>query len=166
MRRFDFNTQTLHPVGCYKRNLFSTQASEHHQMRVMLLAVLTALICPSLGQETSPASPQSLSIESLQRELSSVQKVAVDAFWARVSIRCCSIVESDPTDPNYSLVTFVWKGGPGTKNVVVISPLALVDFDDAIMQRLGDTEIWFRTSHALRCSNDVSLCRQRYPCPV
>jgi hypothetical protein len=123
-------------------------------MRLMVLAVLLALICPSRGRETSSASPQSPSIESLQRQLSSSQKVAVDEFWAPISIRCCPLVEADSTDPNYSLVTFVWKGAPGTKNVVVISPLALVDFGNAIMQRVGDTEIRFRT---YRMRNDTRM---------
>lgn len=89
---------------------------------VLALPVLFLLLplCPCVGQEAG--TPRSPSIDLLQRKVSSGQKMAVDEFWARLSIQHSPIVEADPTDSSFSLVTFVWKGAHDTNNVVVISP--------------------------------------------
>ena len=57
-------------------------------------------------------------------------------------------------DPGYSLVTFVWHGSSDTRNVVVISPLALVNFDDAVMETVAETNVWFKT---YRMRNDARM---------
>ena len=119
---------------------------------LVLPVLLLLLICPSLGQEI--AVPRSPAIDQLQHRISSGQKTAVDEFWSRVNIQHAPIVETDPTASGFSLVTFVWKGARDTNNVVVICPLTLVDFDGAIMQRVGDTDVWFKT---YRMRNDARM---------
>lgn len=57
-------------------------------------------------------------------------------------------------DPSYSFVTFVWRGSSDTRNVVVISPMALVNFDDAVMERMAETNVWFKT---YRMRNDARM---------
>jgi enterochelin esterase-like enzyme len=48
----------------------------------------------------------------------------------------------------------VWRGDRETRNVVVISSLALVDFDDAVMRRIPETDVWFKT---YRMRNDARM---------
>jgi enterochelin esterase-like enzyme len=134
------------------RPLFSSRPPQRYPIVLALPVFFLLLICPCVGQEISV--PRSPAIDLLQHRVSSGQKTAVDEFWARLSIQHSPIVEADPTDSNLSLVTFVWKGARDTNNVVVISPLTLVDFDGAIMQRVGDTDVWFKT---YRMRNDASM---------
>jgi enterochelin esterase-like enzyme len=129
-----------------------SRATERYR-RVLALPILFLLLIPlSVGQET--AVPRSPAIDRLQHRISSGQKTAVDEFWMRLSIQHAPIIETDPTASNFSLVTFVWRGARDTNNVVVISPLTLVDFDEAIMQRLGNTDVWFQT---YRMRNDARM---------
>ena len=66
-------------------------------------------------------------------------------FWSRIASQHSPMVEPDFSDPKYSLVTFVWRGDRETKNVVVVTPLALIDFEGAIMRNVPGTDVWFKT---------------------
>jgi hypothetical protein len=116
-----------------------SRVTERYPTLLALSALLLLLICPSAGQ--GKVVPRSPTIDLLQHRVSSGQKAAIDEFWTRLSIQHSPIVEADPTDSNFSLVTFVWKSARDTSNVVVISPLTLVDFDGAIMQKVGHTNV-------------------------
>lgn len=113
----------------------------------MRLALTAFLLLANLGliQTSSLPNTQSPAIHSLERQVSSGHTSVVGEFWSRIANQHSPMVEADPTDPNYSLVTFVWRGGSDTRNVVVVSPLALVNFDDAVMEKVAETNVWFKT---------------------
>jgi enterochelin esterase family protein len=123
-------------------------------MRWHSLVVLLLLVRVGWGQQAPPESPQSPAIRLLEQQTSSSDRSAVSGFWARLADEHSPVVERDPADSEYSLVTFVWRGDSTTKNVVVISPLALVNFENALMQRLGETDVWFKT---YRMRNDARM---------
>ena len=122
----------------------------------MTLALPVFLLLANLGltQTASPPNTLSPAIQSLERQVASGQTAAVDEFWSRIANQHSPIVEVDPMDPTYSFVTFVWRGTSDTRNVVVISPMALVNFDDAVMERMAETNVWFKT---YRMRNDARM---------
>ena len=120
----------------------------------LALPVFLLLANLSLTQTSSPPNTQSPAIHSLEQQVASGQTAAVDEFWSRIANQHSPIVEVDPMDPSYSFVTFVWRGSSDTRNVVVISPMALVNFDDAVMERVAETNVWFKT---YRMRNDARM---------
>jgi transposase len=104
------------------------------RLRHMIFALPFLLLLANLGlrQTASLPNTQSPAIFSLEQQVSSGHTTVVDEFWSQFAKQHSPMVESDPTDPNYSFVTFVWRGSSDTRNVVVISPLALVNFDEAL----------------------------------
>jgi hypothetical protein len=131
--------------------------SDHHSSKeCMTLALPVLLLLANLGltQTSSPPNTQSPAIHSLEQQVASGQTAAVDEFWSRIANQHSPIVEVDPVDPSYSFVTFVWRGSSDTRNVVVISPMALVNFEDAVMERVAETNVWFKT---YRMRNDARM---------
>jgi len=120
--------------------------------RLLVLALLLARFVTA--QTTSSAPSASTVIRELEKEVSSGKSTAVDNFWSSSSTQHSPIIEADPADANYSFVTFVWQGDTATKNVVVISPLALISLEDARMQQLDGTDVWYKT---YRMRNDARM---------
>lgn len=119
-------------------------------LRTVMLGVL--LIIPAWSQTTP--SVESPTVQGLRTRLSDGDTRTVDEFWSSLKNRQLPLVEPDPADSDGSLVTFVWRGDSGTKNVVVITPLALIDFDGAVMQAVPGTNVWFKT---YRMRNDARM---------
>jgi enterochelin esterase family protein len=71
--------------------------------------------------------------------------VATEDTWRRLSSLGLPIVEPIPGDSAHRLVTFVWKGDSATRNVVLITPLTLVDFRDGVMTRARETDLWYKS---------------------
>ena len=68
------------------------------------------------------------------------------------------LVEPLHGDSNHKLVTFVWHGDPATRNVVVVTPLTLIDFGGSVMTRLNGTDLWYRSfSLPARTTRDSSI---------
>lgn len=124
-----------------------------HSVTFLLLVTLgVLLILPARSQTIS--SVESPTIHALKTRLSDGDTRAVDEFWSSLKNRHTPLIEPDPADPNGSLVTFVWRGDSGTENVVVITPLALIDFNAAVMQAVPGTNVWFKT---YRMRNDARM---------
>lgn len=89
-----------------------------------------------------PGSPR---IEQLRRELADGPRVGVLArFWAEVALVGTPFVE--PYDDADRLVTFVWKEERPVETVAVIGGPALWwEIPDNQLERLPDTDVWFRT---------------------
>jgi enterochelin esterase-like enzyme len=140
------------PVTLLPGYKFDHRSSKDH----MRLGLPVFLLLANLGLTQTSSSPntQSPAIHSLEQQVSSGQLTVIDEFWSRIANLHSPIVEADPADPTFSFVTFVWRGSNDTNNVVLISPLALVNFDDAVMGRLADTNVWFRT---YRMRNDARM---------
>jgi enterochelin esterase-like enzyme len=84
--------------------------------------------------------PSSRLIDSLARPDTNSEYV-----WQALRSRALPLVERIRGDSGHAVVTFVWHGDSTTRNVVVVSPLTLVDFAGSIMTRLGRTDIWYRS---------------------
>jgi enterochelin esterase-like enzyme len=107
----------------------------------------------------SPASPR---LAALQDALAAGDRAALERFWAEVDERGTPLVdpapggpdESDPPEPlavpgaapyGHVLVTFLWRGGAATENVVVVGPFGHREPADGRMARLPGTDVWYRT---------------------
>lgn len=99
------------------------------------------------GQELTPsawrerdASPR---IERLRKTLASGD-TNTDRFWSEIKVGGTPIVE--PLGAKHALVTFLWRGTPETRNVVVyLSDFGGVRPQDHMMRRLENSDVWFLT---------------------
>ncbi len=96
--------------------------------------------CSTIVRAQAPGTPDRL-IDSLARQS---DLTTVDA-WRALTARGLPHAESLPTSPAQMMVTFAWRGDSGTRNVVLVTPLTLVDFASGIMRRLGRTDVWYTT---------------------
>ena len=89
------------------------------------------------------ASPR---INALKAAVETREPGSVDSFWKEVEKQGAPIIEPLPGDDKNLLVTFLWKGTPDTHNVFVARlPYAGGAPDDYFMDRLGDTNVWYKT---------------------
>jgi enterochelin esterase-like enzyme len=109
-------------------------------------------VIPALSQEPKPT--ESPTIQTLIQKVASKDLNAAEGFWGRVQVSSSPFVESMPSKQDYSLVTFLWHGDKNTHNVVVISPLALVNFAGAEMKQIPETDVWY-LSYVMR--NDAQM---------
>jgi len=72
------------------------------------------------------------------------------AFWQRVAQSGTPVVEPIDKDDRYTLVTFLWRGGPSTRNVVVLGSFAKPPFADYVMKRIESTDVWYLTTRLPR----------------
>src|SRR6185503_6303989 len=82
-------------------------------------------------------------IEALRQQLAG-GKATTDAFWKERAAAGTPIVEPDK-EPQRVLVTFVWRGTPSTRNVVVLGSFGARTFTDGAMTRLGESDVWYVT---------------------
>jgi enterochelin esterase family protein len=110
-------------------------------------AVVMLSLAQIAGQELIPSAwrerDRSPRIERLRADLGR-GVMSTDAFWAEIKASGTPLVE--PLGPKHSLVTFLWRGTPETRNVVVY----LADFvgvrpQDYMMRRLQSSDVWFLT---------------------
>jgi enterochelin esterase-like enzyme len=96
-------------------------------------------LTPSAWRERDP-SPR---IERLRKSLASGD-ANTDAFWAEIKASGTPLIE--PLGEKHSLVTFLWRGTPDTRNVVVfLSDFGGVRPQDHMMRSLGNSDVWFLT---------------------
>ena len=71
---------------------------------------------------------------------------SVTAFRREVRKTGAPLIEPIPGDEENMAVTFLWRGMPGTRNVMVLwIPYAGVAPDEYLMARLGRTDVWYKT---------------------
>jgi enterochelin esterase-like enzyme len=97
-------------------------------------------------------------LRALRQRLRAGDRAAIDAFWQEARQHGAPLVEPIPGDPDHGLVTFLYRGDAGVRNVVVI----LSDGDvlpylprENRLTRLLDTDIWYK-SYVLPA--DLHLC--------
>jgi enterochelin esterase-like enzyme len=105
--------------------------------RALCAAAVTLLSGRLLLAQAS--APHSTLIDSLAQH--SVSSAQLDEMLRR---RRMPLVEP-AGDSNHKLVTFVWHGDSATRNVVVVTPLTLIDFSGGIMTRVTGTDLWYRS---------------------
>jgi enterochelin esterase-like enzyme len=108
-----------------------------------LIFIASGMRCATSGSAQEPV--ESPTIRSLSEKAAAKDSHAVEAFWSRVQGSGPPLVEPIPEKPNYSLVTFLWRADNATHNVVVVSPLALMNFPVAEMKQIPETDVWYLT---------------------
>lgn len=104
------------------------------------VALALSVIASHAARAQSPPSTSSL-IDSLRGRVGLTTQDA----WTVLGRRGLPLVEPTANDSEHCVVTFVWRGDSTTRNVVLVTPLTLVDFTSSIMMRLGQTDLWYRS---------------------
>ncbi len=110
-------------------------------------AITLLLVAHLAGQELLPSAwrdrDRSPRIERLRAQFAS-GVTNTDAFWAEIKASGTPIVES--VGEKHSLVTFLWRGSSGTRNVLVyLSDFTGARPQDYLMRRLETSDVWFLT---------------------
>ena len=85
-------------------------------------------------------------VTALEQELTSGAVRDTTAFWSRVAAGGTPVVEPLPDRKDSVDVTFLWRGTPNTRNVVVVGSMAIPPgFRYNVMSRLRDTDVWYLT---------------------
>ena len=93
-----------------------------------------------IGEPTSPR------IAALERELKNGNAAALEAFWQQTQAEGTPLIEPTEDDEEHSLVTFVWQGDRATRQVFATGPVWWTDdLADVQLQRLGETNLFYRT---------------------
>ena len=102
-------------------------------------------------------------IEALRQQLASGAP-STEAFWVQVAREGTPIVEPSQPDDDHQLVTFLWRGTPETKNVLVVwSPFTGVRPQDYLMTRLEDSDVWYLVARVLRGARFLYLLSPNDP---
>jgi enterochelin esterase family protein len=85
-------------------------------------------------------------IAALRKEVEAGNRDAVAAFWRAIDKEGAPIFERPDGNDHDGLVTFLWRGSPATRNVLILwGPYAFARPADYAMVHLGGTDIWYRT---------------------
>jgi enterochelin esterase-like enzyme len=96
-----------------------------------------------LAFESERRSPRLL---RMRQQLGEGKDGALAALWGEIGRSGAPLIEPATDDENSFLVTFLWRGSPGTRNVLVLwAPLCFHRPDDFLMSHLANTDLWFRT---------------------
>jgi len=88
------------------------------------------------------APPESPRLAALSRELREAGRDALGRFWGEVKGKL-PLVEPAPGGGDARLVTFLWRGGEGTRRVDLVGGMPLGRPKQ--LSRLGDTDLWYWT---------------------
>ncbi|MFI5307149.1 MAG: enterochelin esterase domain-containing protein, partial [Polyangiales bacterium] len=98
-------------------------------------------------------------IESLTLRRVATGETGLHDLWEQIARNGAPLVEALPDDPDHVLVTFLLRGTCATRNAVVVGGPAGFDTPQNGMQRLGATDLWFRSyrvARGVRCLYDLS----------
>jgi enterochelin esterase-like enzyme len=86
-----------------------------------------------------------------QKDIMDEKTGAIQEFWKTIEKSGAPIIEPMAGSKDSFLVTFVWKGAPDTKNVLVDWPrLANAFPDQFLMSHIDGTDVWFKTMKVRR----------------
>ncbi len=85
----------------------------------------------------------------LRADAATIGAGAVEAFWRELENSGAPIVEPIPSDAEHSLVTFVWRGSPQARNVVITDGVSVgvggAEPLNSRMTRIDGTDVWYRS---------------------
>jgi len=102
----------------------------------------------TLAARLAPPKPvvESKRIPALRAAVVRGDRESVNAFWEEVRKSGAPLIEPIAGDRENMAVTFLWRGKPDTHNVMVLwLPYAGVVPDEYLMERLGETDVWYKT---------------------
>jgi len=95
---------------------------------------------PAKEKFTSPR------ISSLRKDVESGKGESATAFWRDIEKQGTPLIEPMKDNDKDNLVTFLWRGSPETRNVFIMwFPFAAAKPDDYQMERIENTDVWYRT---------------------
>ncbi|HZD47360.1 MAG TPA: enterochelin esterase, partial [Silvibacterium sp.] len=84
-------------------------------------------------------------IEALRKQIEAGNK-STEEFWRQLEQKHAPLVESTEDDKQHQFVTFLWRGTPNTRNVLVLFyPFAANQTQDYEMRQLADSNVWYLT---------------------
>src|SRR3954453_12645445 len=104
---------------------------------------ILGLLCLLLAGAVPAPIPVSPRMEKLRTETRS-DSTAEARFWKEIEHRGTPLVEPSATR-GHVLVTFLWKGGPDTRTVVVHGDGTRGNPSDHQLSRIAGTSVWSRT---------------------
>jgi len=102
----------------------------------------------TLAARLAPPKPvaESPRIQALGASVQHGERESVNSFWEEVRKTGAPLIEPIAGDQNNMAVTFLWRGKPDTRNVVVLwIPYVGVAPDQYLMARLDDSDVWYKT---------------------
>jgi len=97
---------------------------------------------PRIPWESADRSPRLLAV----RNEIATNPGALTAFWTEVTKSGAPLIEPVGSGERSYLVTFLWRGAPDTRSVLVMWPRkAQTRPDDWFMSRVDGADLWFRT---------------------
>jgi Domain of unknown function (DUF3327) len=126
--------------GMYRLDVKPTQAGK---VRIAIHQIQPLADRLHLAMPDGERSPR---IVALEKELRAGHREALAKFWDDVAREGTPLAEPAEKEPNYLLVTFVWRETFETNNVLVgWFPYAAKHPDDFQMTRLAGTDLWHKT---------------------
>lgn len=117
---------------------------------ILIVAPVSIVAYSLVGNSADEEEFDSPRIAALAKELAAGNQPAVAKFWEEMRGKA-PLVEPVAGDKNSSWVTFVWRGDNQTRRVDALGGPPTGDFG-AKMERLANTDLWFRTD---RVPNDA-----------
>jgi len=102
----------------------------------------------TLAARLAPPKPlvESQRIRVLSASVQLGERESVNSFWEEIKKAGAPLIEPIAGDPDNMAVTFLWRGMPDTRNVLVLwLPYAGAAPDEFLMTRLGETDVWYKT---------------------
>jgi enterochelin esterase-like enzyme len=135
---FDFVTEA---AGRYKLQITPDQKAKEGTYTLTLSKIVTLAerLAPDKVKYESPR------IAALRSAIESGEQ-STTAFWEEMKKKGTPLIERARDDEKNMLVTFVWKGTPDTRNVMVLwFPFTSQWPDDYRMTRIADSDVWYKT---------------------
>jgi enterochelin esterase family protein len=123
---------------------------QNRRLRVSRIAVLAALLLHIPGR--APAKAEELAsprLGALRQEIEHEGPAALERFWQRLATEGTPLVEPIQGTDDERLVTFLWRGGEETRNVLVVGPPFNLAGEEGIaaarLNRLPGTDVWYKS---------------------
>lgn len=88
---------------------------------------------------------ESEKINKLKRDILEGNTKAIDEFWKEIKENNTPIIEEIQGDTDNVLITFLYEGDKEVENVVVLDGGLGLDYEKNKMDRIQDTDIWYKT---------------------
>jgi len=125
---------------CVEVSAVDKRASGTYTIALEKVVALAARLEPPKPVAVSPR------IQALEASVQHGERESVNSFWEEVSKTGAPLIEPIAGDRDNMAVTFLWRGTPDTRNVMVLwLPYIGVVPDEYLMARLGDTNVWYKT---------------------
>ena len=126
--------------GAYRLDVNATKAGRYRLTLQEIQPLKDRLNLPVPEADHSPR------IAALAKEIGVGHRDALAKFWEDVRREGTPLAEPITDQPNYLLVTFLWRETFETHNVLVVwMPYAGNHPDDYAMTRLAGTDLWYKT---------------------